>query len=195
MPDVFTHYTRWVVWMNGVNRKNSTACGWCNLANLSRSILYGWSIASVPHCSLFMFVNTQAPGNLQGKHWKTLFIDRNKRGEVFDSLASPRSNTLIRWLNRYTPSFAMNRKRYQHPLSSTCGAFALHFILNRLHDPMCQADLYCFMKINSMCFAHWNKNVRAIDFTQVIITLPLWVTAAWAGDHLLIRATGKISIS
>ena len=50
---------------------------------------------SVPHYSLFMTVNTKVH-NLSEQHWKTAFIDRKKGGEIFDSLALPLSNTLIR---------------------------------------------------------------------------------------------------
>lgn len=91
---------------------------------------------SVPLYPFFMIVNTHAH-NLPGEHWISIFIDGNRRGEVFDSLALPLSNLFIRWINRFTRSFSSNRLRYQHPLSSTCGAFALYFILHRLHDSDC----------------------------------------------------------
>lgn len=96
---------------------------------------------AVPHYPYFMIVNTQAH-NLPGEHWITIFIDKNRKGEVFDSLALPLSNFLIRWLNRFTRSFTVNNITYQHPLSSTCGAFALYFVLHRLKDPHCMTNAF-----------------------------------------------------
>lgn len=96
---------------------------------------------AVPHYPFFMIINTQAH-NLPGEHWITVFIDKDKRGEVFDSLALPLSNTLIRWLNRFTRSFHVNRFAYQHPLSPTCGAFAVFYTLHRLKDSDCVSNMF-----------------------------------------------------
>ena len=79
-----------------------------------------------------MIVNTHTK-NLPGEHWIAILIDENKNGEVFDSLAQPVSSILIRWLNRYTNKWKKNGRTFQHALSSSCGAFVLYFILNRLH--------------------------------------------------------------
>ena len=79
-----------------------------------------------------MIVNTHTH-NLPGEHWIAIHIDENKNGELFDSLAIPVSNTLIRWLNTFTNKWKTNSRSFQHPTSSTCGAFVLYFILNRLH--------------------------------------------------------------
>jgi len=86
----------------------------------------------IPHLTVFLVVNTQT-SNLKGEHWKTIFIDKKRRGEVFDSLAQPMSTMLIGWMNRFTRSWKKNRKRYQHEKSTTCGAFALYYILKRLN--------------------------------------------------------------
>ena len=55
----------------------------------------------IPQLPLFIVVNTHT-ANLEGEHWKTIFIDKNRRGEVFDSLAQPMNAILIRWMNRFT---------------------------------------------------------------------------------------------
>ena len=49
----------------------------------------------------FIIVNTDVH-NLPGKHWIVLFVDKNFCGEVFDSLASPLCNTVIRFMNQHT---------------------------------------------------------------------------------------------
>ena len=89
---------------------------------------------SIPQLPIFIVVNTHT-ANLKGEHWKTIFIDKNRRGEVFDSLAQPMKAMLIRWMNRFTRSWKKNPKRYQHANSTTCGAFALYYIMKRLDFP------------------------------------------------------------
>ena len=86
---------------------------------------------AVPNYPFFMVVNTQAH-NLPGAHWISVYIDKNRRGEVFDSLALPIPQPLTRWLNQFTRSITRNRIAYQHPLSDTCGAFAVYFVLHRI---------------------------------------------------------------
>ena len=90
---------------------------------------------AVPQYPFFMVVNTQAH-NLPGAHWITVFIDKQRRGEVFDSLALPPQQALMRWLNQFTRSVVRNSLSYQHPLSDTCGAFAVYFIFHRLRGPV-----------------------------------------------------------
>ena len=85
----------------------------------------------VSHYPTCMVINTHSH-NLPGEHWISVFITDNKRGEVFDSLALPLSNYLIRWLNQFTKSWQYNRKRYQPLGSDKCGAFTIYYILNRL---------------------------------------------------------------
>ena len=83
-----------------------------------------------------IIVNTQSH-NTPGEHWIAVFIGKHRRGEIFDSLALPPTNSLIRWLNRYTCSFRKSYLQYQHPLSSRCGAYVLFYVLNRLRNPKC----------------------------------------------------------
>ncbi|MEL7523459.1 MAG: hypothetical protein AAGJ80_17880 [Cyanobacteria bacterium J06553_1] len=85
---------------------------------------------SVSQLPFLMIVNTHAH-NLPGEHWLAIFIDRNRRGEIFDSLAMPVSILLARWMNRFTQSWQRNRSSFQNPLSASCGAFVLYYVLNR----------------------------------------------------------------
>lgn len=96
---------------------------------------------AVPRYPYFMIVNTQSH-NLPGEHWIVIYIDHNRLGEIFDSLALPIAQPLIRWMNQFTRSFTKSHLTYQHPLSSKCGAFALYFILHRLHDAHCMRKYF-----------------------------------------------------
>ena len=90
---------------------------------------------AIPHYPFLMIVNTQSH-NLPGAHWFTVYIDKNRRGEIFDSLAFPPSQIINRWLNQFTRSVTRNSLSYQHPLSDTCGAFAVYFVFHRLKGPV-----------------------------------------------------------
>ena len=88
----------------------------------------------IPRYPCFLVVNTQAH-NLPGEHWLSIYISKGRRGEVFDSLGLPIGHFLRRWLNSHaTAGWSNNRKVYQNPLSDTCGAFAIFYILNRLQS-------------------------------------------------------------
>ncbi len=85
----------------------------------------------IPHYPCFIIVNTHTH-NLNGEHWIAMFIDGHKRGELFDSLAFPPSNHTTRWLNKFTRKWTRNRRIYQHPMSATCGAYVIFYVLKRL---------------------------------------------------------------
>ena len=89
----------------------------------------------------FLVINTQAH-NLGGEHWFTIFITKQRHGELFDSAARPVDRRVKRWLNEFTHTWTRNELTYQKPFSSLCGAFALYYILNRLHYPSMQSTLY-----------------------------------------------------
>ena len=90
---------------------------------------------AIPHYPFFMIVNMQTH-NLPGSHWIAIYVSRERRGEIFDSLALAPPQVIMRWLHQFTRSVTRNSLSYQHPLSDTCGAFALYFVLHRLKGPV-----------------------------------------------------------
>lgn len=76
-------------------------------------------------------INTQTD-NLPGQHWKAVFIDKDGKGEIFDSLATPVSLKLQEWMNRFTKKWIISNLTLQNPLSPSCGAYVLYFIMTRL---------------------------------------------------------------
>lgn len=80
---------------------------------------------------MLLIVNTQA-SNLPGEHWKAIYISSERIGEIFDSLATPISIYLQKWMNAFTHKWSLSKITIQNPLSATCGAFTLYFVLNRL---------------------------------------------------------------
>lgn len=85
----------------------------------------------LPHLPILLIINTHTV-NLPGEHWKAVYISRERNGEVFDSLAGPISIRLQQWMNKFTRRWKHCKLIVQHPLSPTCGAFVLYFILRRL---------------------------------------------------------------
>ena len=90
---------------------------------------------------VFLVINTQTD-NLSGEHWFTIFISRKGIGEIFDSAAKPVERRIRRWMNLFSRSWTRNRLIYQKPLSSLCGAYAVYYILNRLHYPTMRTLLF-----------------------------------------------------
>lgn len=84
----------------------------------------------LPQPPLTLIVNTDTH-NLPGRHWTSVYIDRNRRGELFDSLVTPPSAHLTRFMNRHCHQWSRNRLVYQHPYSSHCGVYVLLHVLYR----------------------------------------------------------------
>ena len=105
----------------------------------------------LPHLPILLIVNTDS-SNLPGKHWKAVYISSDKVGEVFDSLALPIGIYLQRWMNTFTKKWTSSKVIVQNPLSATCGAFTLYFVLNRLN-----------MKSMKECINIFSKNLHAND--------------------------------
>ena len=84
----------------------------------------------LPFLPIMLIINTQTV-NLPGQHWKAVYISKEHIGEVFDSLATPISTRLMQWLNRFTRSWTTSSLTIQNPISATCGAFVLYYILTR----------------------------------------------------------------
>ena len=101
----------------------------------------------IPHYPIFIIVNTHTK-NLPGQHWLVIFIDKYKHGEIFDSLALPVSYYIGRWLNQFTRKWKRNNLAYQHPLTTSCGAFAIYYVLKRLNTS-CQERVLKTFKDNT----------------------------------------------
>ena len=84
----------------------------------------------LPPFPLAMIVNTDTH-NLPGRHWTSVYIDCYGHGELFDSLVTPPSAHLTRFMNRHCRRWQRNQLIYQHPLSSHCGVYVLLHVLNR----------------------------------------------------------------
>ena len=82
----------------------------------------------ISNLPIFIIANTDTH-NLPVTDWKCIFSDKDRRGEIFGSLAQPINDAPLRWMNSFTRKRKTNHKCYQRSSSSTCGVFALCFIL------------------------------------------------------------------
>lgn len=121
-------------WLSGETIKNKVRRNADNATRKAFDDVYSIDElpSAIPHYPIFIVLNTH-PQNLKGEHWKVIYIRKDRVGEVFDSLALPLNIPTQQWLRKHTRQWKSNNKPFQHPLSDTCGAFVLYFILNRLH--------------------------------------------------------------
>ena len=90
----------------------------------------------VVHFPLLLIINTNA-SNLPGQHWKAVYISKQRHCEVFDSLALPVSLRLEQWMNEFSKRWSISKLTIQNPLSPTCGAYVLYYVMCRLkHNSM-----------------------------------------------------------
>ena len=117
---------------------------------------------SIPHLPVLLIVNTHTR-NLPGQHWKSIYITKERIGEVFDSLGGPVSTLLMKWLNTFTRKWSSNTFVVQHPLSPTCGAFAVYYVLTRLKKRNMKEFLRIFshdLHKNSIMMKTFVKDLR-----------------------------------
>ena len=99
-----------------------------------------------------LFIINTNTSNLPGQHWKAVYVSKSQNGEVFDSLAMPVGLKLQQWMNRYSKKWITSKLTLQNPLSPTCGAYVIYFVMTRLHHPSLTS-----------CIEHFSSNVVEND--------------------------------
>jgi hypothetical protein len=102
----------------------------------------------LPYLPALLIVNTDT-SNLPGQHWKAIYISKKREGEVFDSLATPVGLILQHWMNLFTRKWTASTLTLQNPLSPSCGAYVLYFVMNRLKHSSLKS---CITKFSSNVF-------------------------------------------
>lgn len=88
------------------------------------------------HLPILFIVNTNT-NNLPGEHWKAIYISKQGKGEVFDSLALPVGLRLQQWMNEFSKKWSISKLTIQNPLAPSCGAYVLYYVMSRLkYDSM-----------------------------------------------------------
>lgn len=127
-----------VNWLSGVELEAMVVR---NADQITRAAFLGvFAVDTLPRCIVtklpaLLIVNSDT-SNLAGKHWYAIHINARHQGEIFDPLAIPKVSPFLEsWLNSKTYKWIYNDIRIQHPMIPSCGAFVLHFILNRFQYP------------------------------------------------------------
>ena len=105
----------------------------------------------VTRLPVLFIINTNT-SNLPGQHWKAVYLSKDRIGEVFDSLAMPVDLKLQHWMNEFSKKWITSKLTLQNPLSPTCGAYVLYFIMTRLHHSSLAS-----------CIGHFSNNVIEND--------------------------------
>ena len=105
----------------------------------------------LPKPPVVFIINTNS-SNLPGQHWKAVYISKKYEGGVFDSLATPIELLLQHWMNHFTRRWIASTLTLQNPMSPTCGAYVLYFVMTRLKNASLKA-----------CLRHFTSNVTDND--------------------------------
>lgn len=77
-----------------------------------------------------MVVNTDKSGR-PGEHWLAISIDKDGRGELFDSLATPPDAMLSNYMNRHTIAWTHSTRQLQSFASRYCGHYVVFYVAFR----------------------------------------------------------------
>jgi hypothetical protein len=89
-----------------------------------------FSSDKLPQKPRLLVCNTD-PSWRPGEHWIAIYVDKNGRGEYFDSFGRKPNKHFERYLNNNCASWTFNKKRLQSRISSFCGYYACLFVVLR----------------------------------------------------------------
>ena len=86
-----------------------------------------------PKRPLFLVCNTD-PHTRRGQHWIAMFIDKDGRGEYFDSLHQDALPAFARYLDERCVSWKTNSRQLQSAASRFCGQYCVFYCMFRNLD-------------------------------------------------------------
>ena len=69
------------------------------------------------------------PSDRGGEHWICIYIDKNRRGEFFDSFGRRPCQPFCSFMDRHCINWTYNDRQLQHVLSTVCGAYCIFFAI------------------------------------------------------------------
>lgn len=84
----------------------------------------------LPEVPRLMVCNTD-PHYRPGKHWIAIYVDNRGRGEYFDSLGTPPSETFKRYMDKHCVVWTFNKKQLQSIVSQFCGHYCCFYCVFR----------------------------------------------------------------
>ena len=77
-----------------------------------------------------LVVNTD-PASRPGRHWVCISVDKDGRGEYFDSFGRRPTAYLERYMNRHCSSWTFNCRQLQSVMSRFCGHYCINYCVLR----------------------------------------------------------------
>jgi hypothetical protein len=94
-----------------------------------------FSSDTLPTNPRLLVCNTD-PASKPGEHWIAIYVDKNGRGEYFDSFGRPPNKHFERYMNSRCSVWTFNKKRLQSVISGFCGYYCCLYVVLRCrgHD-------------------------------------------------------------
>lgn len=92
---------------------------------------------------LFLVVNTD-PHDRPGEHWVAIYVDRESKGEYFDSLHQPTPIKFSNYLDKFCATWKTNSQQLQSGASRFCGHYCVFYCMFRSLDYSLDRIESCF---------------------------------------------------
>ena len=107
-------------------------------------------------------INTETKKDGPGEHWVSLYIDRDRSCEYFDSYGTAPLEPVYKWLQaRDLTPVRYNKKWLQSPKAKICGAYCLFFLKMKARG----VGLTQILKLFTDGDYAWNDSVAATSLS------------------------------
>jgi hypothetical protein len=106
------------------------------LRNVGKDVFYGVyacdQLPKITRLPALVIANTD-PARRSGEHWIAMYINVDKSGELFDSLAqNPPKNDFVAYMNKNCSRWTCSVKQLQSAVSILCGNYVVVYSILRL---------------------------------------------------------------
>lgn len=96
-----------------------------------KSIFQGvFSVDTLPSNPRLLVCNTD-PSHKPGSHWIAIYVDKNGRGEYFDSFGRRPDGAIKDYMNRHCNVWTCTERQLQSVISSFCGFYCCFYCMYR----------------------------------------------------------------
>jgi len=89
-----------------------------------------YSIDTLPLKPKLLVCNTD-PSTKPGRHWISIYVSEDGRGEYFDSFGRPPTKHFVDYLNKHCRNWIYNTKQLQSIISTFCGYYCCMYCIYR----------------------------------------------------------------